>query len=57
MFEQRVDNIVGIAYAMDLLDYVPKVCAFLVFFQLKSTSVCLLISYNNLIVCRINVLF
>ncbi|KAL5737477.1 hypothetical protein ACOSP7_030238 [Xanthoceras sorbifolium] len=24
VFEQRVDNIVGIAYAMDLLDYVPK---------------------------------
>ncbi|KAB2059357.1 hypothetical protein ES319_A11G296500v1 [Gossypium barbadense] len=23
-FEQRIDNIVGIAYAMDLLDYVPK---------------------------------
>lgn len=26
VFEQRVDNIVGIAYAMDLLDYVRKVC-------------------------------
>ncbi|KAI7737432.1 hypothetical protein M8C21_007386 [Ambrosia artemisiifolia] len=25
VFEQRVDNIVGIAYAMDLLDYVQKV--------------------------------
>jgi CBS domain containing-hemolysin-like protein len=25
VFEQRIDNIVGIAYAMDLLDYVPKV--------------------------------
>ncbi|KAK1583083.1 hypothetical protein Q3G72_020811 [Acer saccharum] len=25
VFEQRVDNIVGIAYAMDMLDYVPKV--------------------------------
>lgn len=25
VFEQRVDNIVGVAYAMDLLDYVPKV--------------------------------
>ncbi|XP_039032328.1 DUF21 domain-containing protein At1g55930, chloroplastic-like [Hibiscus syriacus] len=25
-FEQRIDNIVGIAYALDLLDYVPK-CA------------------------------
>ncbi|XVE80498.1 hypothetical protein DITRI_Ditri14bG0144800 [Diplodiscus trichospermus] len=24
VFEQRIDNIVGIAYAMDLLDYVPK---------------------------------
>ncbi|KAK1551875.1 hypothetical protein Q3G72_006358 [Acer saccharum] len=24
VFEQRVDNIVGIAYAMDMLDYVPK---------------------------------
>ncbi|KAK8519843.1 hypothetical protein V6N13_031678 [Hibiscus sabdariffa] len=24
VFEQRVDNIVGIAYAMDLLDYVPR---------------------------------
>ncbi|GLU23887.1 hypothetical protein SLE2022_398630 [Rubroshorea leprosula] len=24
VFEQRVDNIVGIAYAMDLLDFVPK---------------------------------
>ncbi|KAJ0047114.1 hypothetical protein Pint_03953 [Pistacia integerrima] len=24
VFEQRVDNIVGIAYAMDLLDYVQK---------------------------------
>ncbi|KAE8675478.1 putative DUF21 domain-containing protein [Hibiscus syriacus] len=23
-FEQRIDNIVGIAYALDLLDYVPK---------------------------------
>lgn len=26
VFEQRVDNIVGIAYAMDMLDYVQKVC-------------------------------
>lgn len=25
VFEQRIDNIVGIAYAMDLLDYVQKV--------------------------------
>ncbi|XP_062017449.1 putative DUF21 domain-containing protein At3g13070, chloroplastic [Rosa rugosa] len=25
VFEQRVDNIVGIAYAMDLLDYVQKI--------------------------------
>ncbi|KAK1581132.1 hypothetical protein Q3G72_003402 [Acer saccharum] len=24
VFEQRVDNIVGIAYAMDMLDYIPK---------------------------------
>ena len=24
VFEQRIDNIVGIAYAMDLLDYVQK---------------------------------
>ncbi|MBA0606739.1 hypothetical protein Godav_019159, partial [Gossypium davidsonii] len=29
VFEQRVDNIVGIAYAMDLLDYVTKVSQFL----------------------------
>lgn len=25
VFEERIDNIVGIAYAMDLLDYVQKV--------------------------------
>ena len=25
MFEQRIDNIVGVAYAMDLLDLVQKV--------------------------------
>ena len=25
VFEQRVDNIVGVAYAMDMLDYVQKV--------------------------------
>ncbi|KAL9258246.1 DUF21 domain-containing protein [Drosera capensis] len=30
VFEQRVDNIVGIAYAMDLLDVVQKVSRFLV---------------------------
>lgn len=28
VFEQRVDNIMGIAYAMDLLDYVQKVGRF-----------------------------
>ena len=28
VFEQRIDNIVGIAYAMDLLDYVQKVREF-----------------------------
>lgn len=28
VFEQRVDNIMGIAYAMDLLDYVQKVGSF-----------------------------
>lgn len=34
VFEQRVDNIVGIAYAMDLLDYVTKVS------QLVATFIC-----------------
>lgn len=34
VFEQRVDNIVGIAYAMDLLDYVQKVRQFLFCFLL-----------------------
>jgi CBS domain containing-hemolysin-like protein len=34
VFEQRVDNIVGIAYAMDLLDYVQKVGQFLLFLWL-----------------------
>lgn len=32
VFEQRVDNIVGIAYAMDLLDYVQKVRTFYYYF-------------------------
>ena len=27
VFEQRIDNIVGIAYAMDILEYVEKVIA------------------------------
>lgn len=37
VFEQRVDNIMGIAYAMDLLDYVQKVGSFysLCFFDLQ----------------------
>lgn len=26
MFEERIDNIVGIAYAMDMLEYVEEVC-------------------------------
>ncbi|KAK8698529.1 hypothetical protein V6N13_114641 [Hibiscus sabdariffa] len=34
IFEQRVDNIVGIAYAMDLLDYVPRLRQFLLGFFL-----------------------
>ena len=34
VFEQRVDNIVGIAYAMDLLDYAQKVGQFLLLFLL-----------------------
>nr|XP_008364156.2 DUF21 domain-containing protein At1g55930, chloroplastic-like isoform X1 [Malus domestica] len=44
VFEQRVDNIVGIAYAMDLLDYVQKcaelyICLILKGELLESTSV------------------
>lgn len=35
VFEQRVDNIVGIAYAMDLLDYAQKVGQFLLLFLLQ----------------------
>lgn len=26
VFEERIDNIVGIAYAMDMLEYVEQVC-------------------------------
>jgi len=26
VFEERIDNIVGIAYAMDMLEYVEEVC-------------------------------
>lgn len=32
VFEERIDNIVGIAYAMDLLDYVQKVSLPVYFF-------------------------
>lgn len=35
VFEQRVDNIVGIAYAMDMLDYVQKVRFFSEYFYLR----------------------
>lgn len=33
MFEERIDNIIGIAYAMDLLEYVGKV-SFCLYFHL-----------------------
>lgn len=32
MFEERIDNIVGIAYAMDMLEFVEKVYSNLQFF-------------------------
>jgi CBS domain containing-hemolysin-like protein len=53
VFEQRVDNIVGIAYAMDLLDYVQKVGQFLLFLWLWFSIASSLIVCRNLIVRRI----
>lgn len=54
VFEQRVDNIVGIAYAMDLLDYVRKVCAISILPYLLEVQIHrVLIICNNLIACRI----
>jgi len=38
VFEQRVDNIMGIAYAMDLLDYVQKVGRFYYYYWLQVIS-------------------
>lgn len=53
VFEQRVDNIVGIAYAMDLLDYVQKVMQFApIPPTLKVLSLCLFIISKNLMVFR-----
>lgn len=51
VFEQRVDNIMGIAYAMDLLDYVQKVGRFLLLLLVTSNKC--FTSYSNLTVCRI----
>lgn len=54
VFEQRVDNIMGIAYAMDLLDYAQKVGRFYSCHLLHELLVlCILILSPNLIVCRI----
>lgn len=44
VFEQRIDNIVGIAYAMDLLDYVQKVREFLFPFLTSKFSITLFIN-------------
>ncbi|KAE8731811.1 putative DUF21 domain-containing protein [Hibiscus syriacus] len=54
-FEQRIDNIVGIAYAMDLLDYFPKVRRFLliIFFLYFIGKSLLIDACNNIMVCRI----
>jgi len=30
VFEERIDNIVGIAYAMDMLEYVEEVCLLII---------------------------
>ena len=53
VFEQRVDNIVGIAYAMDLLDYAQKVGQFLLVSPTMSFNCFLIDLCHNLIVCRI----
>lgn len=56
VFEQRIDNIVGIAYAMDLLDYVQKVREFS--FPVPSkVNITLLILCDNLTVWEIIVIF
>ena len=34
MFEERIDNIMGIAYAMDMLEYVGKVSLCFPFLEL-----------------------
>ena len=48
VFEQRVDNIVGIAYAMDLLDYAQKVGQFLLLFLLLCVSIAFLLIYATI---------
>lgn len=52
VFEQRIDNIVGISYAMDLLDYLQKACHFyyfvLNFYITKLCSICILLMHLTL---------
>jgi len=40
VFEQRIDNIVGIAYAMDLLDFLQKVKSVKIFYD-QCASTCM----------------
>lgn len=48
VFEERIDNIVGIAYAMDLLDYVQKVNSFLMHIYLIRMCVSFIFSHSPL---------